>query len=197
MTESVIHKVFPDAEIKKLLTNDEYGFDVLEVLPSTHALKLITTSGLSNHKAEVPDGSEEFSKVEVMFVCPEYFNLENMDWPVHWINRIAQVPQKFNTWFGAGDTIPAGNPPEILHRDFATDHFIVSRPIELEKLLSEKSEELGDVSLLSIIPIFKPELDFKMRNSGTALIMRIQKKGYTDLVDVFRTTVCRKRILGF
>jgi hypothetical protein len=134
----------------------------------------------------------DLKQIELYFCLPDYLNLEVEDWPIHWLQRIARVPQKNNTWFGYGDTLPAGSPPEHLTESFLANHFILSKPIHL----SDKLENNGDFKFLAVIPLFETEFSYKMRNSHTVLFDRFKKKGITELVDLYRASVCRKRILG-
>jgi len=161
------------------------------------SLKVLHTEGLSLTPQQVSTGSEKYRCIELMFCLPDYWDLSVQYWPKTWLEKIAHIPSKFNTWLGPGDTIPAGKPPTVLTDNFAADHFVISEPIILKDFLSSAGNKSPEVAVLSIIPIFQQELDFKLRNSGTALLMRLAEKRVTDEVDLYRKSVCRKRILGF
>lgn len=197
MSTHALSNIFPDAPVRVLKENPEYGFNIIEVTLDYPKTKLIMTQGLSDYTQNVPDDSKEFARCELVFCLPEYHNLERDAWPIEWLNRIAMVPKKSNSWFGPGDTLPAGNPPQELADNFKANHFILSEPIILESVLEKHPDQFENFKLFSVIPIFQPEFDFKMRNNGRTFLIRYRRKGKDDMVDVFRTSTCRKRILGF
>lgn len=161
------------------------------------SLKVLHTEGLSGTPQLVPAEAEKHKQIELMFCLPDYWDLSVQPWPIIWLEKIAQIPSKFNTWLGPGDTIPAGKPPKALAVNIAANHFILSEPDVLKEFLTHNGNKQSEISVLSVIPIFQQELDFKLRNSGTALLMRLAEKRVTDEVDIYRKSVCRKRFLGF
>jgi len=118
-------------------------------------------------------------------------------WPLDWLTKIAELPQKNKTWFGPGDTIPAGNPPKILTDRFPANHFMLVEPIKLNYLLKSHSFAQEQISFLGLLPISQLELDYKMRNSHTVLLKKIIASNYSEQVDIFRQSVCKKRFLNF
>lgn len=196
MLKTTLQNLYPDALITQVAENTEYSFTINTLYSKKDKVLILFTLGLSLKDRDVNVGFEQYSRTELYFNLPEYWNLTEKEWPIHWLNRIAQIPAKNNTWFGPGDTIPAGNPPAEIEENLKADHFILSPPIEhhadFEKVYAETN-----ISFLSIVPIFQTELRYKIRNSGTVLLNRIKKSGTSDKVDPFRKNVCRKRFLGF
>ena len=193
MSESILNQIFPAAKVDIISVNTVYHFSIKLIRLDELGVQLLFTDGLSDRKQLVSEQFKDYERVELFFLLPDFFAVDPNSWPVYWLNKIAEVPQRFDTWFGPGDTIPTGSPPKNIAPDFQAGHFILSKPMELE----EQFSKITGTKFLSVIPIFQTELDFKLRNSGTALLMKLQKKGKTDKVDMFRTAVCRKRILGF
>jgi hypothetical protein len=147
------------------------------------------------NKQDVNDKNEGLEHIELYFCLPNYWNLENKDWPIHWLNRIAQIPQKNKTWFGLGDTIPAGNPSEALEKTFQANHFIIAKPNHLETPFGGDGW-VAPFKMMAVIPIFQTEMDYKLRNSHTILFKKMNKKNVTELIDPYRESSCRKRIMG-
>jgi hypothetical protein len=192
-----LHSIYSFESAKEVFSNDEYRFDILHIQPKDHKFQLLITDGLSAYNQNSEWDDKIPSRIELYMCLPDYWNLKNLDWPIHWLNRIAQVPQKFTSSFGHGDTIPAGNPPGELDDKLEANHFIISLPNLLKKELSGKDWEEMDFKMLAVLPIFQTEVDFKLRNSATVLFKKMEKKQITELVDQYRSSVCRKRILGF
>lgn len=197
MVEPLLKSIQPEITITPLVQNDDYGFEVKHAFSKSLNYQLIFTDGLSSKTQPVTDGYAEYQKIELYFLLPDFWKIQDIDWPLHWINRLAEVPQKNNTWFGPGDTIPAGNPPEILSDRFPANHFMLVNPIEATPILAHESILNAGIRFFGILPICQPELDYKIRNSWSVLLARLQKKGHSEKVDLFRSSVCRKRFLGF
>ena len=192
MLEKDLTIQFDEKTIYTCQTNHEYGFEIKALKLEKEGFQLVFTSGLSNTPQSVDDANKALERIEILFCLPNYFNLENDSWPISWLDKIAAIPQKNNTWLGNGDSIPAGNPPQAISDKFMADHFILMEPNFTQRYLNKNV----NCSYLAVVPIFNQELDFKMRNSHTVLFNKFMKKGITEMVDVYRSSVCRKRILG-
>lgn len=185
--------VYPEATFSLMHTNTEYGFVIYQMLDSKSGTQLLFTEGCNQHQqATVGEENLPLNRIELYFYLPEYVSLEEQKWPAEWLNKIAQVPQKNDTWFGYGDTIPAGNPAMNICPDTEMNHFILSAPIALAEQLNDST----DFAFLAVIPLFEAEFDYKMRNSHTVLFNRFVKKNMSEKVDLYRSSICRKRILG-
>lgn len=192
-SKEYLQSIYPQAKFESCGRDAEYEVEIIHMVDVDSKIQLIFTEGCARHAQEVVgEENSDLKHVELYFCLPDYFNLEIQDWPIHWLKRIARVPQKNNTWFGYGDTLPAGSPPENLADNFLANHFILSKPLHL-------SDQLGNSSsfkFLAVIPLFETEFNYKMRNSHTVLFDKFNKKGVTELIDLYRASVCRKRILG-
>lgn len=196
MITETLSLIDPKLEVTNLLENQKYGFQVKGVNLPEYGCQFLFTEGLSFTIQEVKEGFEPFKKIELYFCLPDFWDLNVDKWPIHWIERLACIPQKNNTWFGPGDTIPAGNPPEYLSDRFEANHFMLVEPITLGFFFkNEEWTNLG-IKFLGIVPISQYELDYKIRNSATVLTEKLKKANYSEKVDLFRTSVCRKRFLG-
>ena len=197
MVETLFKSIDSSCAISFLKRNDSYGFEIKLATAKNWNYQLIFTDGLSAKEQPVKAGYEAYNKIELYFLLPSYWDLQAENWPIEWINRLAEIPQKNETWFGPGDTIPAGNPPEILSDRFPADHFMLVEPFEVKSFFDHEALQKAEIRFFGIVPICKPELDYKIRNSATVLFERLQKKNHSEKVDLFRTSVCRKRVLGF
>ncbi|MEX1002228.1 MAG: suppressor of fused domain protein [Crocinitomicaceae bacterium] len=191
--EKIAASISPSTLVK---TNEKFNFTIHHLTFDHSKIQLLITNGLREREQAVNVENKDLKRIELYFCLPDYFDLHHKSWPIDWLNRIAELPQKNNTWFGHGDTIPAGNPPTILDEKFHANHFILSRPIQLSQFIPMNETGLDECKLLAVIPLFQKELDFKMRNSHTILFKKLEKKGVSELVDTYRENSCRKRFLG-
>jgi len=197
MIAELVQTIAPDCKIETKLENNEYGFKIQLATSASWKFKLLFTNGLSKNEQKTDAKFDAFKQIELYFCLPDYWDLETDHWPVYWLNRVAEVPQKNDTWFGPGDTIPAGNPPILLTDRFPANHFMLVEPIKLDYLLKSTIFSENKIAFLGIIPISQLEVEYKIRNSGKVLLNKILKANYTEQVDIFREVVCRKRFLNF
>ena len=197
MIEEHLITQFESAKTETLLENTEYNFRIKLIQPKEASFQLLYTDGMSLFEQEVSEKYKEFKHVELYFCLPHYWNLKTNNWPLVWLEKLATLPQKNKTWYGPGDTIPAGNPPKALSEICAANHFMLAEPIDMKAHLTGPIWEEKGIHFFGVIPILQPELDYKLRNSATVLTSRLIHKGHSEKIDIYRASVCRKRFLGF
>ncbi|MFT4601631.1 MAG: hypothetical protein ACI857_001814 [Arenicella sp.] len=196
MVKEQIENALGVSDSKLVHSNKEYGFDIFHIIQDKLPYQLLYTVGLSNNIQDVDQKNAGLEKIELYFALPSFWNIDLHSWPIQWLNRITQVPQKNNTWFGMGDTIPAGNPPEFLHDAFDANHFMICSPDFLAEDLSGEKWAESEFKMLAVMVLFQNEVDYKLRNSHTVLQKKLRKKAVNEVLDTYRTSVCRKRIIG-
>lgn len=185
--------IFPESEAQLLSTNSTFEFKIYHVTIPSLKCSVLFTAGMSQKEQSVKEGFEQFKRIELYICLPEYMEVDAAHWSVYWLNRLAEVPGKFNTWFGPGDTIPAGNPPEKIFEPFPANHFMLVPPNLLASFFQHERIQKEGIQFLGVVPIAQEELDYKLRNSWSVLLKRMQKKRLTEKADNFRSSVCRKR----
>ncbi len=190
MIESRLKSLFPEIQISVLWQDNDCPFKIKLGQLSALNYQLLFTDGLSANDQVVKSGFEAFKKIELYFLLPDYFDLNKDNWPILWLKKLAELPKKNNTWFGPGDTIPAGNPPQILSDNFAANHFMIVEPILAKPIFNHEIWAAEGIHFFGIVPICQAELEYKIRNSATVLLTRLKHKNHTEKVDFFRTAVC-------
>jgi hypothetical protein len=188
--------VFNTADIVVLHENAAFGFCIKSLAEQNGKFKLIFTEGLSKYLQPVDEKNKQFERIELYFLLPDYWDISQKKWPVYWLNRIAQVPQKNKTWFGAGDTLPVGNPPAPIDEHLKCSYFILSQPLFLSPYFAADLWKDTSVSMLAVIPIFEKEFDYKNQNSAKALLQIFEDKGVTEMIDLYRQPMARKKFMG-
>lgn len=187
---------------KVVYSNDEYHFEICLISATPrNPYHLLYTSGLSHFTQDTSDKYPEFKHVELYFLLPDYWKIDSIEkqwhWPIYWLNRIAEVPQKFNSWFGPGDTIPAGNPPVALSEKMAQNHFMLMEPYKLQEQLNDFKTSDKDIRFLAIKPLFQQEFDYKTRKSAKVLTSYFQFKNQDEMVDDYREAITGKNNIKF
>jgi hypothetical protein len=191
-----LQSIFELAEVAFVQQNAEYDFVIKLLKPKGEKFQILYTEGLSKTQQIDAQQNNKYKRIELYFLLPDFWDLTKKDWPVYWLNRIAQVPQKNKTWFGAGDTLPAGNPPKALDDILKCSYFILSDPILLESKIGNNVSADQEFSFLAVIPIFEKEFDFKMQNSATPLLKIFRDKQIFEMIDIYRQPLARKKFMG-
>jgi hypothetical protein len=191
-----LQSIFELAEVALVQQNAEYDFVIKLLKPKGEKLQILYTEGLSKNLQIDDQQSKKYQRIELYFLLPDFWDLAKKDWPVYWLNRIAQVPQKNKTWFGVGDTLPAGNPPKAIDEILKCSYFILSDPLLLEAKLSIELDSNNEFSFLAVIPIFEKEFDFKMQSSATPLLKIFKDKKVFEMIDIYRSPLARKKFMG-
>lgn len=190
------------------LVSDIVHIDVHMVAP-TPARNYFTliTSGMSDRPMHVPDGAEELRYAELAICLPptwkldqESFKDEQNYWPVRWLKMLARFPHEYETWLGEGHTIPTGDPPE----PFAQNTKLCCMLLASSALADEEFHtlELPDrnIHFWSLIPIYKEEMDYKLKHGFEPLLEQFAKLGgpeELEVVHVHRRNACGKRFWFF
>lgn len=186
MNLELFSNIVESKEQKTVLINAEYNFEIVHLTPKKGNYQLLLTKGLCSFEQNVKADCEKYKFIELYICLPDYWDLTHQNWPITWLNRLAELPQKNKTWFGPGDTIPAGNPPQVLDEKFKANHFILMPPTFMLAFLNEDIVNSENQSLLAVVPIFPREIKFKLKNSHTMLFNQFAKKGITELCDIYR-----------
>lgn len=191
-----LKSIFNVESTTELTVNTEYGFSINWIKPTKkNPNHIIFTSGLSDSEQLGAEKYPELAYIELYICLPEYWNIEDLttdsQWPINWLNRIAELPKKNKTWFGPGDTIPAGNPVKALAPKFDQNHFILAEPIKFKEELKVINCESKDVSFLSLIPIFEAEMLHKTKNSAKVLLSKYTHNNLTEEIDEYRTSIIK------
>lgn len=196
MVTAKLQLVFGLASAEVHLENRDYGFVIKSLRSKADGFCILYTEGLSAHRQSVDEKNQGLEYIELYFLLPDYWDFSKMDWPVYWLNRIAQVPKKNKTWFGRGDTLPAGNPPQAVDEKLHCSYFMLSQPMLLESQLTGEAWKDTPFSMLAVLPIFEREFDYKNQNSARALLTIFQSKNISEMVDIYRKPVARKKFMG-
>ena len=160
-------------------------------------VKVLITNGFRDYKMLIPEAVNEPNRVELFFCLPSYWDLEdltnaNMNWVFEWIQRIPKYVRDNGTWIGHGHTFSIGKDRAQISENMKEDHFIVLKPMALEREMAPLILE-EEVSFLAIVPIFSDEWDYKQGKGTTKLIRKLESKGVTEILDDFRTTVLKSK----
>ncbi len=196
--ESVFHEII----------SDQVHIDVHWVKPSDKfPFHVLVTSGMSDKPMNVPPGLEDHKYCELCVLLPkdwkidgdaklmqEVFKDEKNYWPVRWLKAIARFPHEYNTWVGWGHTIPNGELAEPFSENTKLGCMMLYPSLSLPQEFFElKISDEVTIRFFALYPLYKEEMDFKLKKGSEELTDKFDKYGVCDIVDIQRTNTCRKK----
>lgn len=191
--ESVFHEVI----------SDMVHLDVHWIKPTfDRDWHVLFTTGMSDRPMTVPEGADVSDYAELMMCLPGDWPVgfdkpsDEDFWPISWLKFLARLPHEYETWLGAGHTVPNGDPPEPLGANTKCVGSILLAPPWFDDALSEV--RLGDrreVQILAAIPLYKEEMDLKLKKGAEGLIDRFEAERLPieEVFDPSRKNVAKKR----
>ncbi|MCR8645493.1 suppressor of fused domain protein [Paenibacillus sp. N1-5-1-14] len=190
------------------IISPQVHLDVLIVNPTKERdYYTLVTAGMSNLPMNVPNGAEKYKFAELMIylpsnwpVGPEAFNKEENYWPIYWLKKMARLPHEFNTWLYLGHTVPNGDPAKPFASNTSFSGMILNVPTLVEDLksfftLSMPNE--SEVHFFSLIPLYKEEMDLKLKSGTEILFEKLEKSGVNEIINIKRKNVAKKAFLFF
>jgi len=160
---------------------------------------VLVTSGMSDLPMHLPTHLDTPKHLELMIVLPEYwkisaddFKLETWYWPIRQLKFLARFPHKYNSWLGWGHTIPNNEPAE----PFA-DNTQLSSVMLMPSMYAPSSFHQLEINhettihFLSLMPLFKQELDYKLRHGPTKLLDKFKHYNIDDMITPNRKSCIR------
>ena len=210
------HTIGPCPEVFHELVSTDIHLDLHIVAPTGEAPSeahplggnhwTIVTSGRSSRAMSLPAKVPTWKRyAELMISLPAdwpgmrpdgHFDHEVMQddtywWPIRWLKQLARFPHEYNTFLGAGHTIPSNDPPEPLSSQ--TDQCCM---FLWPSLLSPNSSQLilNDdivINFYALWPIYLEEMNLKLQQGTQALLAKMDQAELFDLIDVNRPNTCR------
>ncbi len=167
-------------------------------IPGPKELRILMTTGLSDHRMNVHDKHTGEEWKELYFLIPSYWDLSdeqdsNMNWVFDWLSKLKNYISSHDTWLGPGHTLQTGKEMNPISPNMKQNHFILSDPIELTEELAPIQLEGKSIGFLALIPIFADEMDYKQGKGTAKLFAKFALQNITEKLDNFRSTALKTR----
>jgi hypothetical protein len=190
--------------VMRELVSDLVHIDVHVVQPTAKRnFYTLITSGMSDLPMTVPDDGEEFRFAELLICLPASWDMPKVSdamadeerwWPIRCLKYLARLPHKYDTWLGESYTVPNGDPPEPFAGNTRLCCSLLSAPLLFgDEFRSLKVSESKTINFYALPPIYKEEMEFKLKRGGEKLYERFEREGVNELLDINRRNVCHKR----
>jgi hypothetical protein len=161
---------------------------------------IFVTCGVSDHPMNVPEGMEEYNRAELAIALPQSWPLgvrsitnEESNWPMSWLKRVGRLPREKKTWIGKGHTISNGDPWKPIAGTNFTGGMILPTfglPPEFAQLQTEQGVK---IMFYLLIPLYREEMDLKLRKGPKALEELLHKNDIDFVLDLQRNNVAKKK----
>ena len=191
------------------IVSDLVHIDVHWVKPTKQfPFHTLVTSGMSDKPMTVPQGLDDHKYAELCILLPEdwqidgtsyltmeqAFKNENNYWPVRWLKTIARFPHEYDTWVGHGHTIPNGENADPFAENTKLGCMILFPSLSLgSNFFNLRINEDKNINFYCLYPLYKEEMNFKLKNGSDALLDKFEKHNLTDIVDIKRKNTCGKK----
>lgn len=180
------------------LVSDLVHIDVhiVEPTPERNFYTLFTT-GTSDRPMAAPENASDCQYAELLICLPPDWKLEQSDfddeanyWPIGLLKFLARFPHQYKTWLFIGHTLPNGDPPRPFadNTDFCCA--LLSTPALFGPDFLTLHLEDRKIHFLALVPLYREEMELKLRHGVNALLDRFEDAGVTELLDLDRVNVC-------
>lgn len=201
--------VGPIAGVFHEILSDLVHIDVHWVKPSRKfPFHTLVTSGMSDKPMTTPEGLEEHRYAELCVLLPESwpvnladyqlmeeaFKEERNYWPVRWLKTIARFPHEYDTWVAYGHTIPNGEGAEPFADNTKLGCIMLMPSLTLGNAFFElKVSDEKTIKFYCLYPLYKEEMDYKLKKGFDALLDKFDQYKVSDVVDIQRPNTCLKK----
>jgi hypothetical protein len=202
VTTHVERHVGKPAHVFHELISDLVHVDVHVVEPTPERnYSTLVTSGMSDRPMSAPEEYPELRHAELVVCLPPAWPLnerafqdERNYWPVRWLKILARLPHEYGTWLYASHTVPNGDPPEPFADNTELCCALLLKPVLFgDDFLTLEVNPAKTIHFLSLVPLYREEMDFKLRNGLDPLLERLGEACVTELLDIKRKNTCKRR----
>ncbi len=187
------------------IVSDQVHIDVHWVKPTAaKPFHTLVTSGMSDKPMNTPEGVENCEYAELSICLPEDWKISEEDfkdesnyWPVRWLKFLARFPHEYNTWLGYGHTIPNGDPAQPFDTKTKLSSVVLLPSIIFNEQFHTLELPNKSIDFYTLIPLYKEELDLKMKKGVEFLFDGFDTHHVSDVLDLNRPNVAkRKKLFG-
>ncbi|MEM8874737.1 MAG: suppressor of fused domain protein [Planctomycetota bacterium] len=158
----------------------------------------VVTTGMAERPMQTPEGVENMEFAELAVALPADWPMDKFGagvdvpedeqeaayWPLKWLKFMARLPHEYETWLGAGHTVPNGDPPEPLHESTALIGSVCLPPLFVGGD-GFGTVQVGDrtVHLYQLLLLHADEMQYKLDHGLDALLDRLEEAKVLPIVD--------------
>ncbi len=180
------------------LVSDKIHIDVHFIAPTQDDnVWTLFTTGMSARPMTTPADFEGPKRAELLLRLPadwpmtqEAFAQDENYWPVRWLKMLARLPHDYKTWLWPSHTIPNGEPAQPLSSATKQIGMMIVPATCLDDGDEIVTTSGGPVMLMSVMPVYDEEMQYKLEHGYDALIEKLVAADIDELLDLERVNVC-------
>jgi hypothetical protein len=164
----------------------------------------LVTSGMSDKPMQkAPNPAFQFAELMISLpptwiVTYESFKDERNYWPIRWLKILARFPHEYDSWIWQGHTLPNGDPPQPFATNTKLCCLMLLQPLSAhEEFGTLAINDKKTIHFFTLVPLYKEEMEFKLRKGVGELLELFNKEGITDILDISRKNVCKRSLWPF
>jgi hypothetical protein len=158
---------------------------------------ILLSCGMSALPMKVPDDVESSPYAEVTILLPKEWNLnydsfddERNYWPIRLMKELMILPHPDETWLGFGHTFGHEEDEEFAE-GIGFNAVMLGYSMKLSNEFTQIDlEDEQTITVYSLIPLYREELEFKKVNGASALLERFDQHKVGEIVKIGRPNVC-------
>jgi hypothetical protein len=176
--------------------------DIFQVEPTDERpYWTLITSGMSNRAMAVPPEAESYAHAELFLCLPPGWPMTRTDfqnelhyWPIRLLKAIARLPHDYETWLGPGHSV--GNDGEAF-TPYANNTqlccaLLLPPLVRVPPTFHELALRDRLIRFFGVWPIYREEMNFKLKAGLDEMLARLKRKQVTELVEFDRKNTCAK-----
>lgn len=202
--ESVFHEI----------VSPEVHLDV-HVIPPTpeHEHWTLFTTGCAERPMNVPpEVGPAYQFAELFCLLPKTWDvqalanapalgdepqdLERWYFPIRWLKGFARLPHEYDTWIGAGHTMPNGDPPEPFAPGVGFNGVALLDPYPFDDDFAVLDLGSRQINFYLLVPLYPEEMDFKLKHGMRKLLETLEplvsKIGFPELMNPGRPNAAKR-----
>ncbi|MCQ4625804.1 suppressor of fused domain protein [Corynebacterium sp. CCUG 69979] len=160
----------------------------------------LVTSGMSWHKMEMPQGREDFDRIELIMTLPGDWPLdevtssanegrEGISWPLDLLKMTARLPRSTNSWLSYGSSSQWGESLEETYPGSDFSGFVLGGAVSLDTEFDLLKTQFGGetVHFLGLFPLYAQEIEAYL--AGVEVLDLLYEAGFAEGVHPGRPPV--------
>ena len=156
------------------------------------------TTGMSYLPMSAPEEYKHLAHAELIMHLPPDWDIESKEekyfWPIRWLKFLTRFPHEYKTWIFYGHTIPTNEDAEPFNDSTDLGCMILSGTRMLDEDQEDEFVEMEfngkKIFCLTMLPIYKEEMNFKLDTGANALFEKLSAFGIDDIISPTRKNVC-------
>ena len=154
---------------------------------------ILLTCGMSDLPMSTTDDNDLFEYAELMMLLPEDWDFDSLNdekiyWPIRILKELSLIPYPDKTRLGFGHTFE--NDGEFAE-EIGFNSVIIIDSFEMPPEFIKIESEDKVINILSVIPMYKEEFDFKNKFGIEKLLNNFEKFEIEEIVKIGRINTCK------